>query len=172
MALRFRPRHVQQTLYDHLEAQLTTLGWMTVGGFKSVPVNLQEQLPEEKPGVPVAANTVVLSLAGEDEQVEEELGAGLASVGMPVTVDIYGENQSIALSIAADVVDIWRGQVTGTARTLALYDYTSSPRQVVVDELIELEDVTRTKPPATDLRRFWQQVNATARVYHPPRDTP
>src|SRR5687768_14927970 len=107
--MRFRGRHVHRTIALHLETELRALGWktqedVTLGSpviLGALPVSYEQFEPDEV--VDIQPNVVSITLGDEPSARDEELGDGLRELALPVFVDIYAENQSTALSIAADV---------------------------------------------------------------------
>lgn len=162
--MRFRVRHAQQSIADHVEARLNVLGWMeTPGPWGAKPVRVQEVQPDEVASISPNLVSTLIESTGVDEA--EELGAlvgGLMSVTYELFIDVYGEKLSITWSIAEDVKDCLSN------RTIPLYDYTESPR-VKAPGHIELEQVRIVKPLGTvqgaDVKKNWRSVVADAVVY-------
>lgn len=175
MALRFRYRHVHATLHSHLRSELVALGWGDTGrsandpanatvNFGTTPATYLDLQPDEA-GMQVAANTIAITLGDEPGNVDWEMGSGLRLVAYPLYVDVYGQNQSVAQSIAADVRDLLDDKY------LWVKDFIQRP-PVDTDEQIELlhEDISITRPQASlgasDFKRYWRVVRAIARVYY------
>lgn len=160
--LRFRQRHVHRTIAAYIESALAELGWVVPPvNFGTVPVTFIEIQPDEN-GEKVAPNTVAITLGDEPADEDLEMGNGLQGLDLPVFVDIYGVEQSVAVSIASDVKSVLKNAV------IPLYDYTGAP-PVVTDDLIEFEDVTGPEKPAvareaSDFRKYWRVVKAIAHV--------
>lgn len=166
MSLRFRIRHVHKTLADHLETELTNLGWVAPPvNFGTAPMTFLEFQPDEA-GQQVKPNTVAVTLGDEPSAEDLELGDGLREISFPVYVDVYGANQSIAASIASDVKTLLEDCY------LQVLDFTASAAGTPTQERIELDkdDVTVEKPPVgqgtSDFRRYWRVVRTTARVQY------
>lgn len=166
MSLRFRTRHVHKTLADYIEAQMSALGWvLPPTNFDTTPMTFIEFQPDEA-GKSVKANTVAITLGDEPSAVDEELGDGLRVIKYPVFVDIYGENQSIAASIASDVKRILEDVY------MPVRDFTTTTSGVASTEYLELDkdDVVIEKPPAAagiaDFKRYWRVVKTMAHVHY------
>jgi hypothetical protein len=109
--LRFRGRHVSQTIASYVRQSLSARGWGDRDKPITDPVNQSlnfgsEQplwyistLPEFVDPAKVTTNMVAITLGDEGEDELEQLGGGLYSVTYPLTVDIYGETASGSLSI-------------------------------------------------------------------------
>lgn len=162
--MRFRVRHAQQSIADHVQAHLTGLGWANdPGPWGARPVRFQEVQPDEVPNMEPNLVSTLIEDVGPD--MEEEMGAlvgGLMSVSYDVFVDVYGEKLSITWSIAEDIKD------SLTHRTIPLMDYSAVPA-VNSGAIIELEDVRIAKPlgtvQAADIKKNWRSVSAVATVY-------
>lgn len=166
--IRFRSRHVRQTIADYIEAGLTDLGWVNAPtNFGAIPLTFQEVDPEEpQQGIQVLPNTVSTSLGDEPDDEEYELGGGLESVEFPVFVDVYAENNSMAVSIASDIKQLLKHTV------IPVTDYTGTPTPHPT-EYMEFESVIGPERPpasigATEFKRHWRVVKAIAVVYFVP----
>ncbi len=160
-------RHMYQSVYDHLSEGLNGLGWMSEGGFKSTVVRMQNYVPDET-GTAIAPNLVAVTLLDEGPELEAEMGDLLVSIEPTFVVDIYGENQAVALAIAEDVKDILRGRINGYTRIIPMYDYSQDPRQLLDGVWAENTDVVRLPSQRTELRRQWQVVRWTLQVEYTP----
>ena len=165
MSLRFRQRHVHRTVSALIEAELTSLGWVTAPiNFSTVPMTFLEFQPDEA-GKQIAANTVAVTVGNEPAALDQELGDGLRCIDLPLFVDVYGANQSIATAIASDIKRILED------RALRVQDY-SAETPVDTSEWIELDKddllIERPTPPAqaTDFRRFWRVVKTVVRIFY------
>lgn len=166
MSLRFRARHVHKTVADYVEAQLTSLGWVTTPvNFGTTPMTFLEFQPDLA-GLTIAPNTVAITLGDEPAADDEELGDGLRVIRFPVFVDVYGENQSIASSIASDVKRLLEDAY------MPVLDFTSQVNGVATTEYLELDkdDLLVERPDAAaglaDFRRHWLVVKAMAQVHY------
>lgn len=175
MALRFRYRHVHATLFGYVRSSLVALGWGNAAlpagdpanatvNFGTTPATYADYQPDEA-GIGIKPNTVVVTLGNEPAAEDLELGDGLREVAIPVFVDIYGESQAIALSIASDVKNLFEDHY------VTVLDMTHAPPQLT-DELIELDkdDVSFHRPEQSvgsqDFKRYWRIVASTARVQY------
>lgn len=161
--LRFRQRHVHQTLVDHIKATLIATGWVSAPvNFATTPVTVIDFQPQVG-GVTVAPNTVAVTLGSEDEDLDEELGAGLISCEHMLFVDIYGADGATATSIAADLKDGLKHRI------VPLRDYTTNPAGVLVPGAqLEMDGVLIETPAVATTnvdKRFWRVVKATATLY-------
>ncbi len=166
-------RHLYQSVFDHIDTGLVDLGWKVAGGFKEFPVTTQNWVPDEGQGTSqVQPNLVAVTILDEGEEVPEELGDGLVSIDVQLSVDIYGENQAVALAIAEDVKDLLRGRIDGYHRIIPIFDYsavdTGGTRAALTGVWAENEDVVRIPSQRTELRRQWQVVRWTCHVEYVP----
>jgi hypothetical protein len=169
--LRFRGRHVSQTIASYVRQSLSARGWGDRDKPITDPVNQSlnfgsEQplwyistLPEFVDPAKVTTNMVAITLGDEGEDELEQLGGGLYSVTYPLTVDIYGETASGSLSIAGDVKAVL------SYRALPVYDFSDVPTPVE-GEHIEFESVRgpakpeRAEGASGEFRRHWRSVTA------------
>lgn len=166
--MRHRSRHVLQSVVQHLKTQLTALNWNTTTGFNEHPVNLVAYMVDEK-DTSIPPNTVAVNFGDESDEVGEELGDGLVSSTWVVFVDVYGENQAVALALADDIKDVFRGRINGLRPYLQLTDFTAVPPTVTMD-LLEFDGTERSKPLNNDYRRNWQVVKTTVTCYWNPSE--
>jgi hypothetical protein len=160
--MRFRYRHVQQTVADYVTTRLAELGWSgATVNFGTNPVTVIDVQPDEA-GRQIVPNTIAVTLGNEPEDALEELGGGLYSTAFPIFVDIYGTSSAISVSIASDVKAVLQEKV------LHVKDYSRTP-PVESGEFMVIENVSFARPDAAggaDFRRFWRVVRATGTVYH------
>ena len=161
-ALRFRGRHVQQTIASYVAQQMDTLGWVSAPiNFAGTPMTFIESVPEETAAnTAVAPNTLAITLGDEPDELEEQLGGGLYTVRYPLFIDIYGESYSGSRSIAIDVKDIL------TRKSIPVFDWSAVPTQVL-GSWIEFENVRGPGTPqgslnASGFRKFWRTVTGQA----------
>lgn len=182
-ALRFRYRHVHATLYHYVRDGLVTLGWGDAAldesdpdndpiNFDGTPITYIDFQPEEM-GETIVVNTVAVTLGDEPASDDQELGGGLQQLAIPVFVDVYGANQSIAQSIASDVKDLFEDvymQVKDFSATSLDEDNNPvSDPQDTNDQLeLDKDDLMVEKPQialaAVDVRRHWRVVKTFARI--------
>lgn len=160
--MRHRVRHVQQTLADHLEAELRALGWFDdPGPFGAAPLRFRDVEADE---VKKVEGTVVSLSIGEESPSEEgEVGGGVYETLYPLEVDVYAERSAIAMALASDVKAVMEELVT------YVRDYTQTPPQVT-DEQLEVEAVAISRPPVSyggiDFKVRWRAVDVFVRCYH------
>jgi hypothetical protein len=166
--LRHSSRHIHQTVVKYLREQLTALGWIGPADatpFGATPVDLLTSHPPEwQQEKRLQAGKVAITLGDEIMPDLEELGGPLSSVEHPIFVDIFMDDESIALALALDVRDIFHGRVPGSKRYLDVLDFTTAPPTPVDGWLLEFDDITRVRP---DNAINWQVVKATAVAYYP-----
>lgn len=167
-ALRFRSRHVQETIASYLKQYLAQLGWVDAPvNFGTTPVTFMLFPPEDERATKgeIPPNRIAITLGNEPDELEEQLGGGLYSVAYPLFVDIYGEHFSISRSIGNDVKDLL------TRKAIDLFDWTladetHAPVQVP-GAWIEFNNVAGPRMPAgattaEGFRRYWRVVQAVA----------
>lgn len=174
--LRFRRRHVQQTLAMFVRQNLVARGWgqrdpssdpaddPTVN-FGTSPLAYVSVLSENLTINPPKLNTVSITIGDEPDDKLEQMGGGLYSVAYPLFVDVYGEAASTSIAVAGDVKAILSRQY------IPVYDFTGSPPVQTDDEYIEFENVRGPIVPArepgasAEFRRHWRQIQADAIGY-------
>lgn len=164
-ALRFRGRHVQQTIASYIQQQMTDLGWVdSPVNFGGTMMTFIESPPEETAAATaVPPNTMSISLGDEPDELEEQMGGGLYTVLYSLFVDIYGESYSGSRSIAIDVKDIL------TRKSIPVFDWTASTPAQVLGAWIEFQNVSGSRTPqaalnAEGFRKYWRVVTAGALV--------
>lgn len=160
--MRFRPRHVHQTVIDAVTAELTARGWVnTPVNFGTAPITVVDYQPIEA-GEQIADNTVAISIGDETATDPFELGAGLRETSWPVFVDIYAVSESLGLSVADDV------KAYLTDREMALLDYTANVNGTPTTDWLEFEHVMVEKLTSNSNidKRTWRSVKATVTCYH------
>ncbi len=140
--IRFQDRHAHKTVCEALKARLVALDWIgETPPFGATSVTFMEKQPEEH-GLKLEPNTVAVTFGNEDPFTEAEIGL-LTSSKIDFFIDVYGESESTAKSIAADVRDYF------SHRELQMRDYTSNPEGDLVDVQLCFEDVFIDIPPAS-----------------------
>lgn len=164
--MRFRTRHVHKTICDFLETQMTARGWVNVPiNFGASPLTFMEIQPDEN-GEEVLPNLLAITIGDVPEDNLEQLGSGIWSVPIPVFFDIYGDNGSVAVSIADDVKDL-----VSRNMAISVYDWTDPNNPVEQSDYIDFERVVGPERPAasigsSDFRKHWRVVKGIARVYY------
>lgn len=172
--MRFRSRHVQQTLADHLQDGLDQLGWVSTprnfdlaSPVRFIDVDVDELIgatAEETAELRsrMEGYVVAVGVQEQDPQLEEEMGGPLRSVVMEVTVDVWGELTSVTMSLTDDIRDLL------SEAFINLKDYGQDP-VVTLDDYIEPMGVRVLKPPGNvvgiDFKKKWRIVGLDARVY-------
>lgn len=162
--LRHRQRYVHSTLVDVVRQGLTEFGWVNAPTiFSALPVTVLDYQPDDR-GEAIAANTVVVSMGDEFADEPEELGAGLQSASTPVFVDIYGEQQAIAVAIAGDVKMLLKD------RYLPVRDWSQPGAPAIPGMQIEMENTVGPERPqasigAENFKRYWRVIKSTAVTY-------
>ncbi len=166
--MRFRQRHVQQTVVDYVIFEMTALGWVGPSvPFGGTPLSFIEADPEDALAG-LVGNTLAISMGDEDEDVIEEMGGGFYSVQTPLFLDVFAEKHAIAVSIASDVKDLFN-----RGKQLKVYNY-STGVPVESTEHIEFDQVVGPLKPqaaamSTDnVRRHWRVVKAMCTVFYAP----
>lgn len=160
--MRFRPRHVHQTVVEALTVELTARGWVNSPvNFGAVPITIVDYQPIEA-GENIAVNTVAISMGDETATDPFELGAGLREVSWPVFVDVYPTSESLGLSVADDVKSYL------TDLQLPLRDFTTNSNGTPTSEWLEFEDVMVEKLTSNSTidKRIWRSVKSTVTCYH------
>lgn len=170
--MRHFSRHLQATIQDQVEAHLVTTGWLTDGsvGFVTLlgalPVTYQRQRPDEHLLQSVQPNLVTVSFGGQTDDEDEQMGGGIVSQEHVIFVDVYAENDAIAVALAEDVRDLFAGR-TAAGRFFRVRNHTVLPTTPVVDYLAEYDEVFREPSDRELANARWQVVRATALVTMP-----
>ena len=170
--MRHLSRHLQATVQDLVEAHLVATGWLDDGtpGFETLlgalPVTYQRQRPSESDLVSITPNLVSVSFGGQTQDLPEELGDGLLSQEHPFFVDVFAENDGVALALAEDVRDYLLGRTPG-GRFFQVHDHGVMPTTPVLGYLGEYDEVFREPADRELASARWQIVRATAVVVMP-----
>lgn len=168
--MRHFSRHLQATIQNQVERHLVATGWLPDGSpgfvtlFGAQPVTFQRQRPDESLLKSVTANLVTVSFGTQSDDEDEQMGGGLVAQDHSVFVDVYAENDAIALALAEDVRDLFVGR-TAAGRFFRIVDQTTATP--VLGYLGEYDEVLRA-PADRELPNVrWQLVQATALVHMP-----
>lgn len=152
-----RARLIRDSVYNAINNALADLGWFEASAnrapvtFRPAPCPLDEQVPP---------NTLALSDENNDA-ADLELGSALAEFTWSMFVDIYGEDDAVALHLAGDVADILAGRMPSVGRSrpvIDVYDYTlATPVVIFTVEVIEVHKDRAHGYPQPWLR-FWRSV--------------
>lgn len=172
--MRFRSRHVQQTISDYLVAGITELGWINeprIFGLDAPvrvidvdPDQITSDDPEEIRELRSRLDgvTMAINVEEEDEDLIAELGGPLYRVAMPMSVDVWADLASIATSLASDVKSLLRDA------HIPVRDYANGGTPVE-GSYIEPEMVRISRPPGNvigiDFKKRWRIVGFDARVW-------
>lgn len=173
--MRWPTRQLQASVEKHLREGLSSLLWLA-----NPPIHTQHPLtwdPDHDTeglvagGGPQAQNLIGLSVGDVPDNMPQEIGQGLVAVNVPVFVDIYGENRSVALNLSDDVMGILQGEVWTPSRYIPFYDHSTNPPTLVTNRAIEARYVEARWPGAqaglglVEWRRRWRVVSFTATMY-------
>lgn len=161
--MRHLPRHLQQTISDHLAAGLSDLGWMeSPGPFGTTPVRIQEVEPEVT--TRTDANVVGVTIQDETDDREWELGGGVWVCDYDIEVDVFAKSVSIVIALASDVKDLL------TDRVIPLHNYAVDPPGQTGSR-IEFDSIRVGRRVAGEIgfesKRTWRLVDGIARAYFP-----
>ena len=167
--MRHFARHLHATIQNQVEAHLVTMGWLTDGtpGFVpllgALPVEFQRQRPDESILKSLKPNLVAVSFGGETDDEDEQLGGGLVSQEHVMFVDVYAENDAVAVGLASDIRDLLAGRFG--SRYFRIIDQATGTD--VLGYLGEYDEVFR-EPADRELPSVrWQIVRATVLVLMP-----
>lgn len=172
MTLRHFSRHLHATIQNQIQDHLIATGWLPNGSptfvtlFGAQPVSYLRQRPDEHLLQSIKANLVAVSFGTQGDDEEEQLGGGLISQEHIVFVDVYAENDAIAVALAEDIRDLMAGR-TAAGRYFRIKDHTNIPTTDVPGYLGEYDEVLR-EPADRELPSIrWQVVRAVALVTMP-----
>ena len=173
--MRWPTRQLQASIEKHLREGMTALGWFTDPPQHTAdPVVWDPEHDTEglvAGGGPQASNLIGLSVGDVPDTRPQEIGQGLVLVSVPVFLDVYGENRSVALNIGDDLQGILTGEVWSPSRFIPFHDFTTDPPTLVTDRAIEARLVEAVWPGTgsglqyAEWRRRWRVVRFTADVY-------
>jgi hypothetical protein len=174
--LRWRTVHLQNSVKDLLTAALTDLGWIAdpIPSYITSPVSIEEDWDAEMALAgqgPNNPNTVGISTGDLGDSIPYELGSnfgGLMAYRYPVFMDVYGESRAVATRLSDDIRDVLLGELFTATRFLPIYDHSTSPATLVVDQPVEQCNVEARWPSGVgeqDWKRAWRVVAMTAVWY-------
>lgn len=165
-SIRFRSRHLHATFYNQLRADLGDLGWVNTppvaSNFGTDPLTFMDFQPDER-AVAIKHNTVAVSLGDYDSDEDEELGAsggGLRSASYDVYIDVYMEEQSLALALCDDIRDIYTDYSTALINQIT--------QGAVPNTRIEVAEIVGPERPSTGVEQFkkyWRSMHLAAVLY-------
>lgn len=172
--MRFRSRHVQQTLSDHIRAGIATLGWIGTNRVFGLDRDVRiidvepDEIATNDPAETEAlrgrleGTTMAISIETEDEDLIAELGGPLYRVSMPTVVDVWSDRSSIVMSLASDVKSLLRDA------HIPVRDYANGGAEIP-GSYIEPVYVTIEKPSGNvigiDFKKRWRIVAFDANVW-------
>lgn len=157
--MRFRQRHVHESIVQYITNVLSTGGWMQPNGLlgAGMPITVLDYEPQQA-GEIVPMQSVCISIGVTKPIQPYEMGTGgLLEKEYPVFVDIYPVNESIGISIGEDIEDAI------AENYIELFDF-SGPSPVDTGNSMEIKDVViepLTGQGALD-KRSWRVVKFTA----------
>ena len=161
--IRHAVRHVRASEEEFIRTLLTEFGWLTESRpYGAALVTLHLRPPKEADLKGIEGNHVFVSHGGEDDVVEFEMGGAILTTEYVLFVDVVGENEGIALSIASDVQDRMRGLIGGSRH---LYPRERGTGPELFGYIGEFTDVVRDEPNPDLLS--WQSVKATLVLHFP-----
>lgn len=162
--LAYAVRHVQRTIENLIKDHLDSLGWLgSDPPFGASPFIFQRGRMVEADLRAAAGNLVSVSFGSESDDTEEELGGGLLSIEHVAFIDVLGQTDAIALSLASDVKDRLSGRYPDSTRFAAVYSHLTDPPTLVAGYRLEFVDVSREEGNPAVVRN-WHIVKATAEL--------
>lgn len=151
-----RDRMLIESLGNHIETHLTSLGWFAAGREHS-PISITNGFPTDTDDVQL--NTIAFSVEnarGEDT----EMGTNAEVHETAFFVDMFMEDDSVGWHLSGDIYFYLKKN-----RVLDVHDYATVGDPV--DFQVEISDVDRRKPPrATNpWQRHWFTVSCIAEDY-------
>lgn len=153
-----RDRMLIESLGNHIQTELTTLGWFDAGR-EHRPISIRTGFPTDTDEVEL--NTIAFSVenaAGDDT----EMGSNAEVHMTAFYVDMFMEDDSVGWHLSGDIYAYLKKN-----RVLDVYDYSAVGDPT--DFQVELTDIDRRKPPrATNpWQRHWFTVSCIAEDYRP-----
>jgi hypothetical protein len=158
-----RARLIHNNIYDLIVDGLTDLGWLdTDREHEPVTVRADQVDNDEK----VAPNIVTVTV---EDDVEEpmEMGSNLVEKNWSFYVDVYAEDDILALHLATDIVDVLNGRFTQTVSRMGpdvtIYDLTQSaatPIPVCTVEIVHVEQ-NKSRFAERPWQKYWRVVSFT-----------
>lgn len=158
---------VQQTLVDHVVAELDVLEWMGPDRLFGMTEDLGviEVQPDEITEVP--PNVLALYIEDQSRDTERQMGGGLYSIDYSLFADMRCEQASITVSLAEDVKQVLH------RLSMRVRDY-SEETPVETNEVVDVEVEAVERPDqtvrASELRRTWRVLTAIATVTYAVED--
>lgn len=170
--LRHFSRHLHATVEDLVQDHLIATGWLPNGDpgfvtlFGALPVTYQRQRPDEHLLQSLKPNVVAISFGGQTDDEPEQLGGGLVSQEHIFFVDVYAENDAVAVALAEDIRDFCAGR-TAAGRYFRVQDHSTLPTTPVLAYLCEFDEIFREPSDRALANVRWQVIRGTVRVDGP-----
>lgn len=148
-----RDRMVIESLGNHIQGELTTLGWFA-GGRDHEPITVITGFPNDTDDV--ALNTLAFSVEDADGE-DMELGSKAEIHSTAFFVDMFMEDDSVGWHLSGDIYAFLKKNPH-----LDVFDYGTGGNPV--DFQVELMDVSRRKPTraVNSWQRHWFTVSFVA----------
>lgn len=151
-----RDRMLIESLGNHIQAELTTLGWFAAGR-EHLPINVISGFPNDTDEVQL--NTIAFSVdtaRGDDL----EMGSLAETHRTAFFVDMFMEDDSVGWHLSGDIYSFLRKN-----RALDIHDYSAIGDPV--DFQVEILEVDRRKPAraVNAWQRHWFTVSCVAEDY-------
>ena len=155
-----RERDIRESLIAMVEDSLLALGWVFEGTAKRDPITvLREQVPMDEE---ITRNTIALWW-GDSTHDGAEVGSNETVDTYPVTIDIYGQDDSLASQLSGDIRSILQGQFPTVGRTRPNLDvYNTTADTPSLQFTCRLEGIERDRVPSSSnspFRRNWFAIN-------------
>lgn len=159
-----RTRLIHNSLYKHVQAGLTAIGWFD-SGRQHKPVNL---IPEFKGwDEELAPNTITVS-PGNMSADDWELGSFGTEQSLPYYIDVYGEKESLGEQLAGDIVALLQGKFASLGYpypVVPVLDYTQATPTQIFYCPVESVRADRAQTYAKRWQRYLWQVSVTLTDY-------
>lgn len=146
-----RDRMILESIQRLIEAELTTLGWFNPGRAHS-DITLKQGFPDEKENIP--PNTIAFS-NGDGRKIGGELGSGMTEWATPLFIDMFSDNEAVAIEVMGDIVEYLR-----LNPSLPVRDYGTVGEPIdfhMVVDTWSLEN-RRSQRPTNPWQRHWRVV--------------
>lgn len=152
-----RARLIKESMYRMVDTALEDLGWYADDSWFS-PINLiPEQIDDQTEIVP---NVVAIS-DDDDDNIELEMGSNLTEFRWTYWIDVYGENNAVALHIGRDIRDFLQGRMPSIGRgspSLTVLDYTlATPTELFTCELENIS-LNRAHDFPKEYQKYWYSI--------------
>jgi len=158
-----------RSITDSIKAVLDDGDWLGPDvPFGATPVVFQTVRPVESELKALTGNVVAVTFGNQSDDGDLELGGGEVQTEYVLFVDVWAEEQAVAIAIASDIRDHFTGKPNGGTRFVRVRDYTTEQDgEVIPGWLAEYTDVVREPVERELVRVNWQVVKATALLIYP-----